>query len=269
MAECILLKSGGGVSSDELTATSANVLADTKYVGADTNDEIGVGTMPNNGEFNWNPTEATTEILQEGYYSGGTLDSSGAYGAGANATKVPIIEALNSKMSNQLGVDSSIDEIVSQIGSFAIFNSGVVVQVYGTGYDPTLIPEWTGTASASVDNGSHASWANNASCTIKAGNSIDLTSVKSIVAYISKTNSGGCGDYNDYEDCGWNNCTVTIYVYDSTNTNLVLSSAAADNSTVLDVSNLSGFYYIWIYAYIQHVKRGNGSVTISKVNLNV
>lgn len=44
--DCILLKAGGGgVGSDELTATASNVLTGTKYVGADTNDEAGTGTM--------------------------------------------------------------------------------------------------------------------------------------------------------------------------------------------------------------------------------
>ena len=38
---------GGGVGSDELTATSAHVLSGKKYVGNDTNDDIGTGTMPN------------------------------------------------------------------------------------------------------------------------------------------------------------------------------------------------------------------------------
>ena len=46
-----------------------------------------VGTMQNNGELEWNPDSSTTYTLQEGYYSGGTLDSSGAYTAGYNEGK--------------------------------------------------------------------------------------------------------------------------------------------------------------------------------------
>ena len=41
------LSGGGGIGSDELTATAAYVMTGTTYVGADTNDEIGTGTMPN------------------------------------------------------------------------------------------------------------------------------------------------------------------------------------------------------------------------------
>ena len=39
------LSGGGGVGSDELTATAANVLEETTYVGADTDDELAEGTM--------------------------------------------------------------------------------------------------------------------------------------------------------------------------------------------------------------------------------
>ena len=43
------------------------------------------GTMSNNGELNWSPTTSTTYTIPAGYYSGGTLDSSGAYNAGYEA----------------------------------------------------------------------------------------------------------------------------------------------------------------------------------------
>jgi hypothetical protein len=43
------------------------------------------GTMANNGALNWAPTSSTTQTVTPGYYSGGTLDSSGAYTAGVTA----------------------------------------------------------------------------------------------------------------------------------------------------------------------------------------
>ena len=47
MAHAILIKGGGGaISSDELTAASAYVLEGQTYVGLDTDDEVGIGTMP-------------------------------------------------------------------------------------------------------------------------------------------------------------------------------------------------------------------------------
>ena len=64
------------------TATAAQILTGkTAWV----NGSKVTGTMANNGELNWNPTTATTYTVPEGYYSGGTLDSSEAYNAGYNA----------------------------------------------------------------------------------------------------------------------------------------------------------------------------------------
>lgn len=50
MANCIIVMSGGGgVGSDELTAKAAQVLNGYTYVGNDTDDEAGTGTMVNRG----------------------------------------------------------------------------------------------------------------------------------------------------------------------------------------------------------------------------
>ena len=46
MAECIIMGAGGGgVSSDEVTARAADVVAGKSYLGADTDDDVGVGTL--------------------------------------------------------------------------------------------------------------------------------------------------------------------------------------------------------------------------------
>jgi hypothetical protein len=50
MAHGILLGGGGGAPmSEDLTATSANVLSGKTFVGNDTDDDTGTGTMPNIG----------------------------------------------------------------------------------------------------------------------------------------------------------------------------------------------------------------------------
>ena len=46
MAECIIMGAGGGgVGSDEVTARAEDVLAGKTYLGADTDDDVGVGTL--------------------------------------------------------------------------------------------------------------------------------------------------------------------------------------------------------------------------------
>ena len=43
------------------------------------------GTMANRGNLNWSPSSSTTYTVPAGYYSGGTLNSSGSYKAGYSA----------------------------------------------------------------------------------------------------------------------------------------------------------------------------------------
>ncbi len=43
------------------------------------------GSMANRGALNWNPSGSSTYTVPAGYYSGGTLNSSGAYNAGVSA----------------------------------------------------------------------------------------------------------------------------------------------------------------------------------------
>lgn len=43
------------------------------------------GSMPNHGNLNWSPSTSTTYTVPSGYYSGGTLNSAGAYNTGYSA----------------------------------------------------------------------------------------------------------------------------------------------------------------------------------------
>ena len=70
-SECILLKGGGGgVSSDELTATNAHVLKGRKYVGKDTDDEIGTGSIPSKESATYYATTSDQTISAGQYLSG-------------------------------------------------------------------------------------------------------------------------------------------------------------------------------------------------------
>ena len=71
MADCIIAGSGGGgVSSDELTARAAHVLAGKRFVGEDTDDDIGVGVMPNNGQVSRTLRAGENIQIARGYHDG-------------------------------------------------------------------------------------------------------------------------------------------------------------------------------------------------------
>lgn len=77
MADCIIAGTGGGgVSSDELTARVAHVLAGKKFVGEDTDDDAGVGTMPNNGQVSRTLRAGENIQIARGYHDGtGVVDA--------------------------------------------------------------------------------------------------------------------------------------------------------------------------------------------------
>lgn len=65
MAECTIKKGGGGgVSSDEVTVTADKVLAGCTYVGADTNDEIGTGTMAVQSAISFSAAAQSTSVIR-------------------------------------------------------------------------------------------------------------------------------------------------------------------------------------------------------------
>ncbi len=73
MAEGLLMKYGGGVTSDEATAEKGHVLSGKTYLGKDTGDEVGTGTMPNNGAVSktFTPSTAKQEYtVPAGYHNG-------------------------------------------------------------------------------------------------------------------------------------------------------------------------------------------------------
>lgn len=72
--------SGGGVGSDELTATGMRVLQGYTYVGNDTNDEIAEGTMPNysgakktGGSVTLGDGYVNIAVVDRGYYDSGSV----------------------------------------------------------------------------------------------------------------------------------------------------------------------------------------------------
>lgn len=70
MAECILLKSGGGTGSDDCTATKANVLSGCTAVTKDSDDEAAAGTMANRGAWTSRIGVNGKVVIPEGYHDG-------------------------------------------------------------------------------------------------------------------------------------------------------------------------------------------------------
>ena len=61
---------GGGVSSDETNVVASQVLSGKTYLGADTNDEVGTGTMPNRGTVSQTLNAGGSYTIPAGYHSG-------------------------------------------------------------------------------------------------------------------------------------------------------------------------------------------------------
>lgn len=82
MGEVLMQPMGGGVGSDDVTATKAQVLTGYNTVTTDSDDEVVAGTMPNNGAMNVTLTPSgngsTNKGVAAGYYSGGTITANGS-----------------------------------------------------------------------------------------------------------------------------------------------------------------------------------------------
>lgn len=70
MAECILVKTGGGTGSDDCSAVKANVLAGVTAVTKDSDDEAVDGTMVNKGAWTSRIGVNGKVVIPEGYHNG-------------------------------------------------------------------------------------------------------------------------------------------------------------------------------------------------------
>ena len=70
MAEALLVKSGGGTDSSDLTATLYQVLSGYTAMTNDSNDDPGTGTMPNRGAVNQSLNAGGSYTIPQGYHNG-------------------------------------------------------------------------------------------------------------------------------------------------------------------------------------------------------
>ena len=132
MAEGIVLQNGGGGgASDELTAAAANVLAGRTYVGADTEDEAGAGTMPDNGAMQRVLRAGENIPIPKGYHNGsGTVRAAPlAEQTPGNATAGDILRG-KTAWSNGGRVDGSIP-VFNTMGPSGTDPRGSLTTEYG------------------------------------------------------------------------------------------------------------------------------------------
>lgn len=73
MGKVLMTGAGGGIGSDECTASAAQVLVGYTAVTSDSDDELATGTMPNNGGQSANLNCGQKKVIPEGYTTGGTI----------------------------------------------------------------------------------------------------------------------------------------------------------------------------------------------------
>lgn len=132
MAECIIMGAGGGgVGSDEVTARAADVLSGKTYLGADTDDETGVGTMPNRGAMQRTLRAGESVTVPQGYHNGsGTVSAASLAEQTAGSAGAGDILAGKSAWVGGQRVDGSIP-VFNTMGPHGIDPRGSLTTEYG------------------------------------------------------------------------------------------------------------------------------------------
>lgn len=136
MAECIIMGSGGGgVGSDEVTARAEDVLAGKTYLGADTDDETGVGTMPNRGAMQRTLRAGESVTVPQGYHNGsGTVSAASLAEQTAGSAGAGDILAGKSAWVNGGRVDGSIP-VFNTMGPSGTDPRGSLTTEYGLDFN--------------------------------------------------------------------------------------------------------------------------------------
>ena len=83
MGQILFAPSGAGVTSDDVTATKAQVLSGYTALTSDSDDEAASGSMTNNGAWTSSSSGSGKITVPAGYHNGsGYVDCSGAYNKG-------------------------------------------------------------------------------------------------------------------------------------------------------------------------------------------
>ena len=148
MAEALLVKSGGGTDSSDLTATLSQVLSGYTAMTNDSNDDPGTGTMPNRGAVTQSLNAGGSYTIPQGYHNGSgkvTANSLSSQTSG-NASSAQILTGynawvngsnINGSMPNRGNLNFNPSSSTSQSVSEGYYSGGTLssANAYNAGYN--------------------------------------------------------------------------------------------------------------------------------------
>lgn len=248
---------GGGVGSDELTATAAKVIGGYTYVGSDTNDEAGTGTALNDA------TISGAAQLRKGviaYGKNGTKYTGTMAEKGA-ATITPSKAAQTIAANQYL---TGVQTIAAIPSKYVDISSGATVFLNGT-LNKNILPQGfklavNGSAagySSSGINVNHTAYNGQ----VITGNSIDLTPFKTLTVVFNPNRTSSAEDFYTGVYVLNTSFKSSIFVqYGS----YALAAKSVDNSTwtartvTVDISNVNQHAFIMLMA--NHYDDGEGGL---------
>lgn len=131
MAEALLVKSGGGTDSGDLTATLSQVLSGYTAMTRDSNDDPGTGTMPNRGAVNQTLNAGGSYTIPQGYHNGNgkVAANSLASQTSGNASSAQILTGYNAWVNG-----SNVNGAMPFRGNLNFNPSGSTSQAVPSGY---------------------------------------------------------------------------------------------------------------------------------------
>lgn len=123
MGQILFAPAGAGVTSDDVTATKAQVLSGYTALTSDSDDEAASGSMTNNGAWTSSSSGSGKITIPAGYHNGsGYVDCSGAYNKGVTDAD----NRTNSNSANyKAGYNAGYNAGRSSISSVKVVNSYV------------------------------------------------------------------------------------------------------------------------------------------------
>ena len=289
MAEALLVKSGGGTDSGDLTATLSQVLSGYTAVTSDSNDDAGTGTMPNRGAVNQSLNAGSSYTIPQGYHNGSGVVSANSLASqtSANAGAAQILSGYNAwvngnKVSGTMTNRGTVNQSLNAGGSYTIpqgYHSGS-----GRVIANSLASQTDGTAGAGQILSGYTAWVDGSKVTGNMANRGTLnfnpsssTSQSVSAGYYSggtlssanAYNAGYNAAKNDYKPVilegtvnaarGGTNYSATVNIPPGL-TYVCAGITGAQDATAYDDSSA---WKMWSVSPSWSYNSGNGAVTLS------